>query len=164
MITFGLKVLSSRNSPLPPLWNVDWLNDPRDFIDKWNGSSDVIKHGHISNLFPRHRHVFQQLQHCMGHVLEGTVQQTDTEQAYEDVIKKKTHRLLLRLLKRDKGVIFTQGRPSCHGETFYWSCLHGPWWSCGHVQVAYLPSEHPQSQTFSFLSSALPVTAAIFLL
>lgn len=61
-------------------------------------------------------------------------------------------------------LIFTQGRPSCHGGTFYWSCLHGPWWSCVHAQVACLPSEHPQNQTFSFLSSALPATAAISLL
>lgn len=35
----------------------------------------VIEYGHISDLFPGHRHVFQQLQHCMGHVLEGTVKQ-----------------------------------------------------------------------------------------
>lgn len=60
---------------LPPLCNVDWFNDPGDFIHKGNGSSYVVKDWHISDLFPGHWHVFQQLQHCMGHVLEGTVNQ-----------------------------------------------------------------------------------------
>lgn len=60
---------------LPPLCDVDWLYDPRNFIHKGYGSSDVVEHRHISDLFPWHWHVFQQLQHCMGHVLEGTVKQ-----------------------------------------------------------------------------------------
>lgn len=42
---------------LPPLSNVHWLDDPRDFIDKGDSSSDVVKGLHISYLFPRHRHV-----------------------------------------------------------------------------------------------------------
>lgn len=60
---------------LPPLGNVDWLDDPGDFIHKGNRSSDVVEDWHISDLFPGHGHVFQQLQNSMGHVLKGTVQE-----------------------------------------------------------------------------------------
>lgn len=62
---------------LPPLGDVDRLYNPRDFIDKGNGSCDVVQDGHISDLFPGHWHVLQQFQHCMGHVFEGTVQQKE---------------------------------------------------------------------------------------
>lgn len=57
--------------------------------------------------------------------------------------------------------IFTLDRLSCHGGTFYWSCLHGPLWSCGHAQEACLPSGHPQSQTSFSLHSVWPAAAAI---
>lgn len=68
------KHVQSRLSPaLPPLSYVDWLDNPRNFIDKGNGSRDVIQDRYISNLFPRHRHVLQQLQHCMRHVFKRTV-------------------------------------------------------------------------------------------
>lgn len=63
---------------LPPLCDVDRLYDPRDFIHKGNSSGNVVEDRHVSDLFPGHRHVFQQLQHCMGHVLEGTVQAKQT--------------------------------------------------------------------------------------
>lgn len=64
---------------LPPLCNVDWLNDPGDFIHKGNGSSDVVKDWHISDLFPGHWHVFQQLQHSVWHVLKRPGNQVEKD-------------------------------------------------------------------------------------
>ena len=55
---------------LPPLRDVDRLDDPRDFIDEGDGASDVVEHLDITDLFPWHRHVFQQLHHSMRHILQ----------------------------------------------------------------------------------------------
>ena len=55
---------------LPPLCYVEWFHHPWDLIHKGNGTSDVIENSHVSNLLPRHGHVFQQLQHCMWHVFQ----------------------------------------------------------------------------------------------
>ena len=63
---------------IPPLGDVDWLNDPWDLVHKRDCSSDVIEHSNVANLFPRHRHVFHQLQHGVRHVLQRTAQPTIT--------------------------------------------------------------------------------------
>ena len=55
---------------IPPLRDVDWLNDPRDFIDEGDGTSDVVQNLDVTDLFPWHRHVFQQLHHSMRHVFQ----------------------------------------------------------------------------------------------
>lgn len=54
----------------PPLSNVHRLDHPWDLIYKCYSSCDVIQHFDISNLFPWHRQVLQQLQHCMRHVFQ----------------------------------------------------------------------------------------------
>lgn len=56
---------------LPPLSNVNSLNDPGDLIDESDGPSDVVENLHISDLLPWHGHVFHQLQYCMRHILKG---------------------------------------------------------------------------------------------
>lgn len=71
-------ITQSHHTLLPPLGDVDWLDDPGNFIHKGNSSSDVVEDGHVSDLFPGHGHVFQQLQYSVGHVLEGTVQQKES--------------------------------------------------------------------------------------
>ena len=75
---------------LTPLRNVDRLYDPGDFIDKRDGSCDVVEHGHISNLFPGHGHVLQQLQHGMGHILQRPAEHKEGQEMWvlRRIIKK----------------------------------------------------------------------------
>jgi len=54
---------------LPPLGDVDRLNDPGNLIDKGDGSRNVVQHLDIPDLLPGHGHVLQQLKHRMRHVL-----------------------------------------------------------------------------------------------
>lgn len=56
---------------LPPLGNVDRLDDPGDLVDKGDGASDVVQDRNVSDLLPGHGHVLQELQHSMGHVLQS---------------------------------------------------------------------------------------------
>lgn len=57
---------------LPPLGDVDRLHHPGNLIDKGDGSRDVVDDRHVSDLLPWHRHILQQLQHCMWHVLQSS--------------------------------------------------------------------------------------------
>ena len=56
----------------PPLCNVDGLDDPRDLVDERDRAGDVIESLHVADLLPRHRHVLQQLEDGVWHVLEGS--------------------------------------------------------------------------------------------
>ena len=49
----------------PPLGNVDGFHNPRNLIDKGDGSGDVVDNGDIADLLPRHWHILQQLEHSM---------------------------------------------------------------------------------------------------
>ena len=59
----------------PPLGNVDGFHNPRNLIDEGDGSGDVVDDGDIADLFPRHWHILQQLEHSMWHVLQSTAYQ-----------------------------------------------------------------------------------------
>ena len=54
----------------PPLSNIHWFNHPGYLINKRNSSCDMVQYFDVSNLFPRHRQVLQQLQHSMRHVFQ----------------------------------------------------------------------------------------------
>ena len=58
----------------PPLCHVDGFGDPGDLIDEGDSSSDVVDDRDVSDLLPRHRHVLQQLQNSMRHVLQRSVE------------------------------------------------------------------------------------------
>ena len=57
---------------LPPLCDVDGLDDPGDLVDEGDGSGDVVEHVHVADLFPRHGHILHQLQNRMRHVLQSS--------------------------------------------------------------------------------------------
>jgi len=57
---------------VPPLGNVHWLDDPRNFVHKGDGSRDVVQNSDITYLLPRHRHVLHQFQNSMRHVLQSS--------------------------------------------------------------------------------------------
>lgn len=57
---------------VPPLSHVHRFDDPWNLIDESDGAGDVVENVHVSNLLPRHRHVFQELQDGMRHVLQRT--------------------------------------------------------------------------------------------
>jgi hypothetical protein len=54
----------------PPLCYIHRFNDPWYLIHKSDGSSDMVQHFHISNLFPRHRHILQKFHNCMRHIFQ----------------------------------------------------------------------------------------------
>jgi hypothetical protein len=55
---------------LPPLSQINGFHDPWDFVDKSDGSSDVIEDFAVSNLLPGHWHILEELENSMRHVLE----------------------------------------------------------------------------------------------
>ena len=68
----GLNIDPGHPLHSPPLCYVDRLHDPGDLVDERDGARDVIEDRHVPDLLPGHGHVLQQLQHRMGHVLEGS--------------------------------------------------------------------------------------------
>ena len=57
---------------LPPLGHVEGLNDAGRIADEGDGARDVVDDRYLAHLFPRHRHVLQQLDHRVRHPLQGT--------------------------------------------------------------------------------------------
>lgn len=59
-----------------PLRHVDRLDHPGYLVHERDRAGDVVEDLHVSNLLPRHRHVLEQLEHGVRHVLESA--QVDT--------------------------------------------------------------------------------------
>ena len=57
--TFLTKLSSNTILNLPPLGQIDRFHNPWNLIHKCDGSCDVIKNLHISNLLPWHGHVLE---------------------------------------------------------------------------------------------------------
>jgi len=55
-----------------PLCQKYRLDYKRDLIYKSNRAGDVVENWHLTHLFPRHRHVFQQLDDSVWHVFQST--------------------------------------------------------------------------------------------
>lgn len=53
-----------------PLRHVDRLRHERDLVHERYGAGDVVQRAHRAHLFPRHRHVLEQLEHRVRDVLE----------------------------------------------------------------------------------------------
>lgn len=53
-----------------PLRHVDRLHHPGYLVYESDRAGDVVENLYVSNLLPRHRHVLQQLEHRVRHVLE----------------------------------------------------------------------------------------------
>ncbi|RUP50905.1 hypothetical protein BC936DRAFT_137165 [Jimgerdemannia flammicorona] len=67
----AVALLASHHDPHgAPLRDVDWLDHPRDFVHKGDGAGDMVQDGDLANLFPRHRHVLQELEDGVGYIFE----------------------------------------------------------------------------------------------
>ena len=66
----AISLLPTHHDPQgTPLGHVYRLDHPRDFVDKADGTSYMVQDLAIANLLPRH--VLQQLQNSLRHVLES---------------------------------------------------------------------------------------------
>uniref|UniRef100_A0A182WWC5 Uncharacterized protein n=1 Tax=Anopheles quadriannulatus TaxID=34691 RepID=A0A182WWC5_ANOQN len=55
-----------------PLGNVQRFDHPRNLVHERDRTGNVVQHGNVANLLPRHGHVLQQLHYGVWHVLQRT--------------------------------------------------------------------------------------------
>ena len=68
-ITFFATHSQPHRSPLSMIYGLD---NPRYFINKGDGTCNVVQDGHLTHLFPWHRYIFQQFQHGMWDIFKCT--------------------------------------------------------------------------------------------